>query len=84
MTWYTVNYNHVGYHGHLVDTQGEMIVTKKKDQDQGAIEKYSANYKYVGMYPLRPGVDLNLLVRKDIADPDTKELSEIPKTPATP
>ena len=84
MTWYTVNYNHVGYHGHLVDTQAEMIVCKKKDQDTAAIEKYSGNYRYVGMYPLRPGVDLNLLVRKDIADPDTKELSEILKTPATP
>jgi len=84
MTWYTVSYNHVGYHGHLVDTQAEIIVCKKKDQDTAAIEKYSGNYRYVGMYPLRPGVDLNLLVRKDIADPDTKELSEIPKTPATP
>jgi predicted membrane-bound mannosyltransferase len=84
MTWYTVNYNHVGYHGHLVDTQAEMIVTKKKDQDTAAIQKYSDNYRYVGMYPLRPGVDLNLLVRKDIADPDTKELSKIPETPATP
>jgi Dolichyl-phosphate-mannose-protein mannosyltransferase len=84
MTWYTVNYNHVGYHGHLVDTQAEMIVCKKKDQDAAAIQKYSDNYRYVGMYPLRPGVDLNLLVRKDIADPTTQELSKIPDTPATP
>ena len=84
MTWYTVHYNHVGYHGHLVDTKAEIVVTKKKDQDTAAIQKYSDEYRYVGMYPLRPGVDLNLLVRKDIADPDTKDLSEIPKTPATP
>ena len=84
MTWYTVNYNHVGYHGHLVDTQAEMIVCKKKDQDAAAIQKYSDNYRYVGMYPLRPGVDLNLLVRKDLADPGTMELSKILETPATP
>jgi hypothetical protein len=36
------------------------------------------------MYPLRPGVDLNLLVRKDLADPNTQELSKILDTPATP
>ena len=84
MTWYTVHYNHVGYHGHLVDTTAELIVCKKKDQDAAAIQKYSDNYKYVGMYPLRPGVDLNLLVRKDIADPDTQEVSKILDTPPTP
>ena len=36
MTWYVVNYNHVGYHGRVVDTQAEIIVTKKKDQDAEA------------------------------------------------
>jgi predicted membrane-bound mannosyltransferase len=69
MTWYVINYNHVGYHGHIVDTQAEMIVTKKKDQDTEALAKYAGSYKYIGEYPLRPGVDLNLLVRNDIADP---------------
>lgn len=69
MTWYVVDYNHVGYHGHVIDTQAEIIVTKKKDQDAEAIPKYQDKYKYIGEYPLRPGVDLNLLVRNDIADP---------------
>ncbi len=84
MTWYTVNYNHVGYHGHLVDTQAELIVTKKKDQDQAAIQKYSEHYKFAGWYPLRPGVDLVLLVRNDIADPDAKPMSDILTAPNTP
>jgi len=68
MTWYVVDYKHVGYHGRVVDTKAEIIVTKKKDQDTEALAKYSENYRYVGMYPLRPGVDMNLLVRKDIAE----------------
>ncbi len=84
MTWYVIKYKHVGYHGRVVDTKAEVIITKKKDQDTEAIAKYSENYRYVGMYPLRPGVDMNLLVRKDIADPDTQELSVIPSVPMTP
>jgi predicted membrane-bound mannosyltransferase len=69
MTWYVVDYNHVGYHGRVIDTNAEIVITKKKDQDAEMIPKYQDKYKYVGMYPLRPGVDLNLLVRNDIADP---------------
>ena len=69
MTWYVVDYKHVGYHGRVIDTNAEIVITKKKDQDTEAIAKYSDKYKYVGMYPLRPGVDLNLLVRNDLADP---------------
>jgi predicted membrane-bound mannosyltransferase len=69
MTWYVVDYNHVGYHGRIVDTQAEIVVTKKKDQDAEALAKYADKYKYIGEYPLRPGVDMNLLVRNDIADP---------------
>ncbi len=100
MTWYVVNYKHVGYHGRVIDTKAEIIVTKKKDQDTDAIAKYSADYKYVGMYPLRPGVDMNLLVRNDIADPPcsgepaqypvyntqhcTHEMSVIPSVKLTP
>ena len=100
MTWYVVNYKHVGYHGHIIDSTGDVIVTKKKDQDTEAMAKYADKYKYVGMYPLRPGVDLNLLVRNDLADPPctgppvqypvyntehcTHEISVIPSVPLTP
>ena len=54
-----------------------MIVAKKNDQDAAVIQKYSAHYKFVGVYPLRPGVDLMLLVRRDLAEPDAQELSKI-------
>jgi len=68
-TWFVVDYKSVGYHGRVIDTDAEIVITKKKDQDTEAIAKYSEKYRYLGAYPLRPGVDLNLLVRKDIADP---------------
>lgn len=85
MTWYTLKFNHANYHGRIIDsTNAEFIVAKKRDQDAEVISKYSEKYKFVGMYPLRPGVDLNLLVRRDIADADTQELSVIPSVPMTP
>ncbi|MFM9905826.1 MAG: glycosyltransferase family 39 protein [Pyrinomonadaceae bacterium] len=78
MTWYLNEYGHANFHGQLVDANtSEMIVAKKNDQDGAVIQKYSAHYKFVDVWPLRPGVDLMLLVRKDLADSDAKELYKI-------
>jgi uncharacterized protein (TIGR03663 family) len=77
MVWYLRNYKQANFHGHIVEPSGgEMIVAKKRDQDADVIKKYSAKYDYVGSYALRPGVDLVLLVRKDLAD-DGKEVYQI-------
>ena len=85
MTWYLNEYGHANFHGQLVDANtSEMIVTKKKDQDAAVIQKYSAHYKFVGVWALRPGVDLVLLVRKDLADKDAQELYKILETPSSP
>jgi hypothetical protein len=85
MVWYMRDYKQANFHGRLVDaTDAEMIVAKKKDQDQEVIRRYSARYMLVGAYHLRSGVDLVLLVRKDIADADAKELYLIPQTAAGP
>jgi uncharacterized protein (TIGR03663 family) len=82
MTWYVKDYTKAMFHGRIVDnTPAEMIVAKKGDQDKAVIEKFSANYKLVGAYPLRPGVDLVLLVRRELADPNTQELDKIPSPP---
>jgi hypothetical protein len=51
-----------------------MIVAKKGDQDRDVIARFSTKYKYAGIYALRPGVDLVLLVRNDLAESDAKEL----------
>jgi hypothetical protein len=75
MVWYLKDYGRANFYGRMVDADGaEMIITKKNDQDDEAIRRYSANYAYAGTYPLRPGVDLVLLVRKDLADPGAQEL----------
>jgi uncharacterized protein (TIGR03663 family) len=74
MTWYLVDYSHANFHGRLVDANtAEMIVAKKDDQDADVIRKYSTHYKYVGVYPLRPGVNLVLLVKKGLADPNAMD-----------
>jgi uncharacterized protein (TIGR03663 family) len=75
MVWYTREYPKAVFHGSLnKDGTAEMMVAKKGDQDRDVIAQYSAKYKYAGIYPLRPGVDLVLLVRNDLADSDAKEL----------
>ncbi len=78
MPWYLNDYPKAAFHGRFVDAvTAEMIVAKKDEQDAQVIQDYSAHYKYVGKYPLRPGVDLMLLVRKDLADAGAKELYQI-------
>jgi predicted membrane-bound mannosyltransferase len=85
MPWYTRHYSHANYHGHIVDANtSEMIVAKRGEQDYNAIVKYSAHYKYVGEYPLRPGVDLMLLVRRDLADINARELKDVEGMPPIP
>ena len=75
MVWYLRNYKQANFHAHLVDvSDAEIIVAKKTEQDAEVIKRYSAKYLYVETYALRPGVDLNLLVRKDLADSGAKEL----------
>lgn len=77
LTWYLHNYK-ANFHGQLVDANtAEMIVAKKGDQDAAMIQKYSTHYKYNGVYPLRPGVNLVLLVRKDIADDKDQEINKV-------
>lgn len=76
MPWYTRNFTHADYFGHIVPASAsEMIVAKKGEQDEDILREYSAHYKYVGTYPLRPGVDLYLLVRNDLADPGARDIS---------
>lgn len=85
MTWYLNEYTHANFHGQLVDAStSEMIIAKKKDQDSAMIQRYSPHYKFAGLYPLRPGVDLVLLVRRDLADKDAPEVYKVTDTQPTP
>jgi uncharacterized protein (TIGR03663 family) len=78
MVWYTNDYPKAVYHGRFIDTSSaELIVAKKTDQDRDVINRYAGKYKLEGIYPLRPGVDLVLLVRNDIADPEAKDVNRL-------
>ncbi len=75
MVWYMREYPKAVFHGKFENNDtAEMIVAKKGDQDREVIARFSAKYRYAGVYALRPGVDLVLLVRNDLADSDAKEL----------
>jgi uncharacterized protein (TIGR03663 family) len=77
MVWYLRDYKQANFHGRIVDTaDAEMIVAKKTEQDAEVTRKYSAKYDYIESFALRPGVDLVLLVRKDLAD-SGKQLYQI-------
>ncbi len=78
MTWYLVTYTRANFHGNLIPAStAEIIITKKTDQDVSAIQMYGPHYKYAGVYPLRPGVNLVLLVRNDLADSDDQDINQI-------
>ncbi len=77
MPWYVREYPKAIFHGRLIDaTTAEMLVGSDAQTAQ-LKEKYGAHYKVVGKYPLRPGVDLFLLVRNDLADANARDLSQI-------
>jgi predicted membrane-bound mannosyltransferase len=78
LTWYLLDYKQAIFHGQFTDANAaEMIVMKKGDQDSEAIRRYAAHYKFDGVYPLRPGVDLVLLVNKSLADPQAQDLYKV-------
>ncbi len=78
MPWYMNDYPKANFHGRLVDANTAEMVIASKAQLPELAPRYAAHYKYVGTYPLRPGVELYLLVRKDLADITAKEIYQIP------
>jgi uncharacterized protein (TIGR03663 family) len=82
MPWYTREYPKVVFHGNFVDTSTSEMIVASMGQKNDLSKRYAANYKYIGTYPLRPGVDLILLVRKDLADANAaKEINAIGNAP---
>jgi uncharacterized protein (TIGR03663 family) len=77
MPWYMRNYPNANFHGSIKTvTTAEMIVGEEK-QIEELITEYSTHYKWACNFPLRPGVVLVFLVRKDLADESTKEIYQI-------
>jgi uncharacterized protein (TIGR03663 family) len=69
LVWYVKDYPNAIFHGKIAPAdRAEMVIAKTPDQDADLLRRYSAEYDMVGRYGLRPGVDLVLLVRKDLSD----------------
>ncbi len=78
LPWYLNDYSKANFHGRLVDSNtSEIIIAKMADQETDVVERYAVHYKFAGQYPLRPGVDLMLLVRNDIADSDAQDIYQV-------
>jgi uncharacterized protein (TIGR03663 family) len=70
--WYFRDYKKVGYYGNIVPTNEPIIIGSMAQEDQ-LKAAYSDRYDRLnsgldenGDYPLRPGVDLLLYVRRDV------------------
>jgi uncharacterized protein (TIGR03663 family) len=72
LPWYFRDYKRVGYYQHIVPTT-EPVIIGSMAQEEELKATYGDRYQLVnsgvddGAYPLRPGVDLLLYVRKDVA-----------------
>ncbi|MDQ3088669.1 MAG: glycosyltransferase family 39 protein [Acidobacteriota bacterium] len=77
LTWYMREYPKAIFHSRFADVNTSELIVASKAQLGELNKRYGANYKYVGTYPLRPGVELFLLVRKDLADANAQEISTL-------
>jgi uncharacterized protein (TIGR03663 family) len=71
LPWYFRNYKRVGYYSQIVPTNEDVIIGSESQQEQLQMT-YGDRYDVLrsqyddGAYPLRPGVDLLLYVRRDV------------------
>jgi uncharacterized protein (TIGR03663 family) len=71
LPWYFRNYKRIGYYQQIVPTNEPMIIGSLAQKDQ-LKATYGDRYDQLssgeeeGAYPLRPGVDLLLFVRRDV------------------
>ncbi len=76
MPWYMRDYKNAVFHGQFADVIASEMIVASTAQKGELNKRYAAHYKYAGTYPLRPGVDLILLARKDLADADAREIDQ--------
>ena len=65
LPWYMRDYPKAGFFGSIVDTEEAMIVANI-NQEAELAPTIADSYDRVGVFNLRPGVDLVLYVRNDI------------------
>jgi uncharacterized protein (TIGR03663 family) len=73
LPWYLRDYKRVGYHGHMTPSTEPIIIAR---QDQAAevettfgdrYQQIQSGFNMAGSFPLRPGVDLLLYTRRELA-----------------
>jgi predicted membrane-bound mannosyltransferase len=67
LPWSLRNYPNAGFYGQITPTSTAEIVIGKTDQQAELEKEYGRHYQSTGTYALRPGVDLVLYVKKDLA-----------------
>lgn len=67
LSWYLRDYT-AGYYGRVTKTNHPIFIGSHR-QDEELRVLLGERYLRIGMYPLRPGVDLVLYVRRDLATP---------------
>jgi uncharacterized protein (TIGR03663 family) len=65
LPWYFRDYPRAGFYGEIVDVREAMIIAST-NQEAELTPSIQADYARVGVYNLRPGVDLVLFVRNDV------------------
>ena len=75
LPWTLRHYPKAGMGGKIVPASGqEVIIAKYRENEEEVLANYQEGYVSLGTYLVRPGVDLILLVRKDIAGTEGKRL----------
>jgi len=77
MPWYMREYPKAVFHGQFIDANTSEMIVASKAQEAELNQRYGAHYKYVGTYPMRPGVELHLLVRRDLTEANAREIYKI-------
>jgi len=67
MPWYLREYKSVGYQSRVIPATTDAVVITSSTQSAEMQALNGANYQFVGSYPMRPGVTLNLYARRDLA-----------------
>ncbi len=66
MPWYLNDYPNAVYHAKLTDSSKAEMIIANKNQEFDLGKYYGTTHRIIGTYPLRPGVDLVLMLRNDL------------------
>jgi uncharacterized protein (TIGR03663 family) len=67
LPWDLRDYKNAGFYGQITPNSTAEIVIGKVGQEAALEAEYGRYFKHTGTYDLRPGVELKLFVRKDLA-----------------